>query len=206
MPTPVFSPVPNYDFMVVMWQVEGPGLTSLLGDVGGGIASALVNLGMQSLFGSFSEVTGLDSQIEVEDYWEGGSNSAPMRFAKHGTYPDLVLKRGITLDTSLADWYYQVKTSKYARIRKDGIILLMDRGGFTQELTGAAVGVPFVDRIPIAGWYFRKAIPKEIRGPSLNAKGNEIAIEQLVLAHEGIDRLSPALIDGVADVKAGLGI
>lgn len=201
MPTAPFNPVPNFDFMVVMWEVQGPDLIPGLGDVATGITSALVSIGTQALFGGFAEIQGLDTRLEIEDYWEGGNNLAPRRFVKHGAYPDLVMKRGVGFDTSLVDWHIQAKLTANVRIRKDGIILLMDRGGPAD----VAVGIPFVDRIPVAGWWFRNALPKEIRGPNLSAKGNEIAVEQLVLSHEGLDRLSPALIPGFTDMAAGLG-
>jgi len=206
MPNALFNPAPGFDFWVTMWEVQGPDyfgdlLPGAAGSAIAGVASALVSVGSSFLFGTFSEINGLDSRIELEDYQQGGDNATPRRFFQHGSYPELVLKRGMTFDTSIADWYYQVKAGARARIRKDGIVLLMDRGG--PNVTG--LGLPGLDRVPVAGWIFHRAIPKRIVGPTLNAKGNEIAIETLELAHEGLDRLSPSLIPGFADFSAALG-
>jgi len=206
MPNALFNPALNFDFWVTLWEVQGPDyFGDLISDEAGaaiaGVTSALVSIGSSFLFGTFSEISGLDSRIEIEDYQQGGDNLTPRRFFKHGSYPELVLKRGMTFDTSIADWYYQVKAGTRTRIRKDGIVLLMDRGG--PNVAGA--GLPGLDRIPVGGWYFRRAIPKRVVGPALNAKGNDVAIETLELSHEGLDRLSPALIPGVADFSAALG-
>lgn len=204
MPTSLFNPALNFDFWVTMWEVQSPQLFGLEGsavDEVAGVASALVGIGTTFLFGTFSKVSGLDAELDLEEYHEGGNNRSVLRFAKRGSHPELVLERGVSYDTSIADWYHQVKAGDMDRLRKDGLVLLMDRGG--PDATG--MGLPGLDRVPVAGWYFRRAIPKRIAGPTLNAKGNEVAIERLELAHEGLDRLSPALIPGMADFAAGLG-
>ena len=40
----------------------------------------------------------------------------------------------------------------------------------------------------IARWNFEAAWPSKITGPSLNANGNDIAVEELVICHEGLKR------------------
>jgi phage tail-like protein len=199
MPQSLFAPALNFDFFVTMWQVKGPDLFG--SSAAAGVASAAVSVAGAFLFGGFSEISGLESQMEIEEYREGGYNAGPRRFARYGGYPDLVFKRGVGYDTSLADWYFQAKSGAEARIRKDGVVLLMDRGG--AGATG--LGLPGIDRTPIAGWYFRNAIPKAVDGPQLNAKGNDVAIERLVLAHEGIDRISPAMLSGASGAFAAMG-
>lgn len=208
MPTALVRPALNFDFWITMWEVQGPTISLFSSDaddpgaaIGAGLLSAAVSVGATFLFGTFSEIRGLDTELELEDYHEGGNNRAALRFVKKGQHPELVLKRGVTYDTSLADWYHQVRSGNDARLRKDGIILLMDRGG--PGVTD--VGLPGLDRMPVAGWYFRRALPKRIVGPSLNAKGNEVAIEQLELAHEGLDRIPPALIPGASDFLGAFG-
>src|SRR5271157_1520908 len=41
-------------------------------------------------------------------------------------------------------------------------------------------------RLPIAIWSFSNGLPEKLQGPGLNAKSNEIAIETLEIAHEGL--------------------
>jgi phage tail-like protein len=199
---PLVQPTTNFDFFVLMWEVQSPyGLTTG-DDVAIGIFSAITNIAMQFAFGGFSEVSGLSGTMETEDYVEGGNYSSPRKFVKHGTYPDLVFKRGVTFDPSLSDWYYQAKTGKRPRVRKSGLIILFDRG----TPLSAAGPIPGIAKIPVAAWYFHRAFPKRIDGPTLQAKGNEIAIETLVLHHEGIDRLSPAMIPGIGEMFTVMGV
>ena len=40
---------------------------------------------------------------------------------------------------------------------------------------------------PAMTWTLRNAWPTKITGPSLNAKGNDFAVEQLDLAHERLE-------------------
>ncbi len=46
--------------------------------------------------GGFSEVSGLQVEIETEEYREGGTNDYVHKLPKGTKYSNLVLKRGIT--------------------------------------------------------------------------------------------------------------
>ncbi len=129
----------------------------------------------------FAEVRGLDSEIEIEEYREGGRNIGPHHLPRWGRYPRLVLRRGVTDSTFLWDWWADVITHSYtlevtkAPPRRNGVILLQGRG-----------------RAAVAGWFFANALPERLIGPALDARGGEIAIETLELAHEGLFRLPAA--------------
>ena len=57
--------------------------------------------------------------------------------------------------------------------RKDGLILLMD------------------DRhLPHNMWTFNRGLPVKFQGPRMNGSGNDVAIESLEIAHEGLWQLS----------------
>jgi phage tail-like protein len=128
----------------------------------------------------FAEISGLNSEIEVEEYREGGRNIASHRFPRWGRYPNLVLRRGITQDTALWDWWADVITRSFTlgkgvpqrKFRRSAIILL---DGF--------------DHKAVAAWLLSNALPERLVGPGLNARSNEIAIETLELSHEGLLRL-----------------
>lgn len=137
------------------------------------------------LVASFSEVSGLNFETETEEYREGGNNAAPLKFPKWGKYPNIVFKRGVTADPSLWAWAAQALTGPGPPARKHGVVTLSDRGG-----VGAV-------RPPVAAWYFRNALPEKVQGPTLSAKANEIAIETLEVAHEGLTRIDPAAALGV---------
>jgi phage tail-like protein len=93
-------------------------------------------------------------------------------------------------------------------VRKNGFILLTDRGAGISSLAGGPtpLGLPGLDKLPIAIWYFRNALPEKLQGPGLNAKSNEIAIETLELAHEGLYRIGPSMIPGIGDIAGAIGL
>lgn len=201
------NPVPNFNFFVTLSDAEGPGTFGgpgaggALGTVASNLLSGAINAVGQFLLGAFSECEGLDAELEIETYREGGRNDSPHRFVTAGRYQNLVLRRGVMTNTDIWDWHEQVLRGGAQQLRKNGLILLMDRGG--PGLTGA--GIPGLDRIPVAGWVFRHGLPERLRGPRLDAKGNEIAIEAVEISHEGLQRVSLAMIPGLGDVLGALG-
>lgn len=202
---PFIQPALSFNFWVLLWDVQGPGLfgfqpDSTAGRLAVGLASGLLSAASQALFGAFSEASGLNAHIEVETYQEGGNNIAPLRFPKWGKYDSVVLKRGITPRTSLWDWHTQITSGGDPILRKSGLIILFDKGnGFDTADTAGLL------RIPLAAWYIDNAFPEKITGPTLDAKSNTVAVEAVELVHEGLSRVSLAMIPGAADVVAGAG-
>lgn len=115
----------------------------------------------------FSECTGLEMSMEVEDVNEGGNNGQVLKFPKRVKYGEITLKRGVTRNPALFDWL-----SGFAQgigKRKDGVITLLDAA-----------------HKPVTVWRFRRALPTKWSGPALNAQTSAIAIESLTFAHEGV--------------------
>jgi phage tail-like protein len=115
----------------------------------------------------FSEVSGLEVELETEEYAEGGVNththSLPTRF----DYPNLELERGVTDSRALWQW---VEDALNGRIeRKSGRVILLDSIGQEQW-----------------GWEFHEAYPIKWSGPELDADRASVAIEALELTHNGI--------------------
>jgi phage tail-like protein len=164
------------------------------------LVSAAVSFGGSLLFGAFSEAQGIDADIEIETYQEGGLNSRQHRFFKHTKYQNLVFKKGVTNSAAIWDWHNQVISNNQI-VRKSGLVVLYERNGL--GVVGA--GLPFLDRTPVAVWMFTNGLPERVHGPQLNARGNEIAIETLEISHEGLQRLSLSMIPGLSDVSAALG-
>ena len=180
---PTTNPVPVFAFSVFMMDAG----TAASGDGAGSDKTKLV--------GSFSEVSGLNAEMDTEEYREGGYNSAPRRFVKWGKYPTLVFKRGITPNSELWDWYYQVVYKAANPVRRNGLVVLRDRGGDAGAATRA--GIEGFERPAVAVWFFRNALPEKLQGPALNARGNEIAVESLELVHEGLYRLDASAVAGL---------
>ena len=128
----------------------------------------LVDLGLGEEM-CFSEVEVPSGEIEVIEYREGGDrvNSA-RKLPGLAKYPNVTLKRGITGRTDLFEWWKSVRDGQAQR--RDVTITLLDE-----------------QRQAVLRWHLRNAFPVKIEGPSLNASGNEVAIETLELAHEGLE-------------------
>lgn len=125
--------------------------------------------------GAFSEVSGLDSENTPIEYREGADAVNSMRkLPGIEKYSNVSLKRGITGSMALWNWRKEVRDStSTAPIKKDVTIKLLNEQGNRDA--------------PAMTFTLRNAWPTKLTGPSLNAKGNDIAIEQLDLAHERLD-------------------
>lgn len=192
-------PVGNFNFLVTLTDSEGPGVFGL--DAGGAAATLVqgaASLAGQFLFGGFAECDGLTAELEIETYQEGGRNTRPQKFVTYGKHPNVILRRGVTPNTDLWDWHTQVLTGSQAQIRKNGMILLLDKGG-------GVAGIPGLNKLPVAGWLFYDGLPERLVGPTLNAKGNEVSIETLEISHERLERISLAMIPGLADFASSIG-
>lgn len=117
--------------------------------------------------GGFSECSGLDLTQQPEEYKEGGNNGGVLKFASRATWANVTLKRGITGNSSLWDWHASFLEGHGKR--RDGVIVLLDS-----------------ERAPARAWYFRRGLPVKYTGPSLNSTQNNVAIEAIEIAHEGI--------------------
>lgn len=119
---------------------------------------------------SFIECSGLDATTEVIETREGGNNTTVSKLPGKTTYTDITLKWGANPSVELWQWRADVIAGTITR--RNGSIVLYD----------------LANKVEVARWNFFNAWPSKWDGPSLNAKGNDIAIETLVLAHEGITR------------------
>ena len=116
----------------------------------------------------FRECSGLDAANDSIDYREGTDNLAVKKIPGLVKYSNITLKWGMTDDTELWDWRKRAMTGKVER--KNGSIVLLDDTGAEKMR-----------------WNFREAWPTKWTGPSFNATGNEVAIETLEIAHEGLE-------------------
>jgi phage tail-like protein len=115
----------------------------------------------------FREASGLDAGQDPVEYREGNDAFTARKLPGLVKYGNLTLKWGITDDQELLKWRQKAADGKVER--RNGSIVLMDAAG--QEKVR---------------WNFHEAWPTKWTGPSFNATGNEVAIETLELAHEGL--------------------
>ena len=119
---------------------------------------------------SFSECSGLDATTEPIEYREGGQNTTVRKLPGKTTYSDITFKWGLTDSKELWEWRKKVIQGNVER--KNGSIVVYDLANDKE----------------VARWNFVRGWPTKWEGPSFDAKGNDIAIEALTIAHEGIER------------------
>jgi phage tail-like protein len=129
----------------------------------------------------FMECSGLKASTEVSEYREGGDNETVKKSPGLTKFDDITLKRGQILNGSqnaFQIWYQRVHdvtggVGGAPDFRRDIEITQYNRNG------DAAVR-----------WRIHEAWPKEFKPFSdLNATSNDNSIEELVITHEGFEKV-----------------
>ena len=118
----------------------------------------------------FTEVSGFDATIEPIEYREGDMKTeTPLKVAGLRKYGNITFKKGVITAHALYDWLAV---------------------GLTGVVTRKTVSVSLLDetQAEVATWQIINAWPTKYTAPDFNATSNEIAIESLELAHEGMTR------------------
>lgn len=137
-----------------------------------GAFNYLVNFdGDEKVFGGFSDVSGIGSEIKVAEYRNGNEKENHTRkVAGINTAADVTLKRGIVDSKSLWKWIGEARINGPAA-QKTVTITLLDE---SQKV--------------VQGWVLRGAIPMKYTGPTLAGKGGgDVAMEEMVLSAESIE-------------------
>lgn len=117
----------------------------------------------------FSEVSGLNIEQQVIEYRDGLSPEfSTIKMPGIRKYGNITLKRGVIKTDN--DFYKWLNTTKMNIVeRRDLTISLLDE-----------------EHNPVMVWSVKNAWPTKIESPSLKADGNEVAIESIEVAHEGV--------------------
>jgi len=170
------DPLLNHNFLISL--IDTSSLLSVIGT----IASKVLD----SAVGGFSECTGIEMAMAPEEYKEGGRNGGLLKFPTRVTWSNLTLKRGLANSTELWDWHYGFAIGEGQR--RDGMITLLDEQRSTRCI-----------------WYFTRGLPIKYSGPALNATQNNVAIETIEIAHEGLYQVGGlGTISGAIGAIAGL--
>jgi phage tail-like protein len=141
------------------------------------IGSLLTIAGVLPSVAGFSEVTGLDSSIEMFDYKEGGRNDFVHKFATRASFGNITFKRGVALTPDLWQWYNKVRQGNFGARR------------------GVTITHLNADGSPGLVWNVNRALPLKYTGPGWNAGQSSVAIESIEIAHEGLE-LIPTTLGG----------
>lgn len=159
MASSLLNPVRGYNFLVTLVEVNN----SIAG-----LFSGSENVAM----GGFSECSGLEMALQVEEYREGGNNGTVLKFPTRTTWSNIRLRRGVSFSDDLRLWHHNFVEGRGAR--RDGLIILQN------DML-----------IPVRMWRFSNGLPVKWTGPSLNAAQSQVAIEELEIAHEGLNMSKP---------------
>jgi len=121
--------------------------------------------------GYFTECYGLGARVESIHFREGGAGRQVHRLPGRVEYADVTLRYGMTASRLLWDWLTSILEGKVER--KNLSIILLDNEGKDGE---------------VARWNLIDAWPREWRGTPLDALGNQVAIEEVVLTFNTLER------------------
>lgn len=118
---------------------------------------------------NFSEVSGLTLESEPIEYRGGADITLTVqKIPGLKKYGNVTLKRGIVAkENGFWEWWNTIQSGTVQR-RTVTISLLNE------------------EHKPVMNWEIQRAWPVKVEGPSLNATGNEVAVETLEFAHEGM--------------------
>lgn len=117
----------------------------------------------------FTDCSGFGSTVEVIEYREGGDPARVRKLPGKTSYPDITLKWGVTTEArELYDWHATAINGQLQR--KNGSIVLLSDAGEEK-----------------VRWNFFGAWPSKYDAPDLSAKGNDVAIDTLILACERLE-------------------
>ena len=118
----------------------------------------------------FSEVTGLTQENQAIEYRDGSfPEYSSIKMPGLRKFSNIVLKRGVLKsDNDLFKWLSTVKLNTVER--RSLVISLLNE-----------------EHQPVMVWKVTNAFPVKVDGPQLKAMTNEVAIETVELAHEGLE-------------------
>jgi len=122
----------------------------------------------------FTEVTGLDMQIEAIEYREGSSPEySKIKMPGMRKFSNITLKRGtVAGDSDFYKWVQNINLDAAVE-RRDITISLLDE-----------------THAPVMSWKAKQAFPVKLAASDLKSDGNEVAIESIELVHEGLSLVS----------------
>jgi phage tail-like protein len=146
----------------------------------------VLELGFLEVAG-FSECTGLQLETSIFEYAEGGRNSHMLRFPERGSVGNITLKRGVATGAgadALFDWHKDVMHGTFSVDDNPNT-----RPGDPDEDLDRQVAILLMDEAgnEVRRWRLRRPLPVKWVGPELKGTANELAMETLELACEGVD-------------------
>ncbi len=146
-----------------------------MADTKDGLISSFFSLEITGkMVGAFREVTNLGSENAVVEDKSRGPDGKYIIKKIPGTlkWNDITLKQGLTDNMDMWKWRKLVEEGKVDDARANGSIVMYDTAGQA-----------------VARWDLVNCWPSKLSGPAGKADGNEIAVQEMTLAHEGYERV-----------------
>ena len=135
---------------------------------------------------AFAECDGLELSMEPKSLREGGNNTQQIHLRGPVRMGQLTLRRGMTANHGLWLWMQAAVVPGKDRMASGQVTL---RG---------------TDGEPALTFKLIDCMPIKMRGPSLNAKDGQVAIEEMQLAYRGLELTPPG--SGGLGLSAGIGV
>lgn len=119
--------------------------------------------------GAFAQCSGLEATMEQKAINEGGRNYGQAQRAGRVTFATVILRRGMTSTRDLWKWFELVTSG----------------GAYAHRLAATVTMKDNADR-PLLRWRLARALPVKFKSADLDARGSEVAVEELHLVHEGL--------------------
>lgn len=119
---------------------------------------------------SFMEVTGMDMQVDPIEYRHSDSKDfSKIKMPGMRKYNNITLKRGkFEQDFDFNNWLDEIANER-VNARRDLVIRLLNE-----------------KHEPVAVWKATRCFPIKITSPDLKSDANEVAVESIEIAHEGL--------------------
>jgi phage tail-like protein len=122
---------------------------------------------------AFAECDGLEMTMDIKTIREGGNNAAQVRLLGGVNYGTLTLKRGMTANFDLWNWFDSLYEPDKPAARGDTTVTVFAADGATEQMR----------------FFLERCLPMKLKAPPLNAKDGIVAIEELQLAYEWLSRV-----------------
>lgn len=121
----------------------------------------------------FTEVSGLSAEIAIVEHKVVTQKGQEVirKVPGRAKWGEITLKRGITGEMDVYEWRQKVVEGKVDQARTNGTIKMLQMDG-TQA----------------AEWNVIAAWPSKINGPTFKSDGDEVAVEEITIVYEDIDR------------------
>jgi phage tail-like protein len=122
---------------------------------------------------AFADCDGLEMNMDIKSIREGGNNAAQVRLFGAVNYGTLTLKRGMTTNFDLWNWFEALYEPGKPTARGDVTVTSFASDGTTEQVK----------------FFLERCLPLKLKAPVLSGKDGAVAIEELQIAYEWLSRV-----------------